>query len=102
MVGSENERGGGMICKYCGKEIPKGEVWNPDENGNGYHHKCLIDMEFDENEAYMENLKNHSIIIPEGTTREKVFKEVFGIEMMMAGLKNMDWWNEPYKRESEE
>lgn len=39
-------------CKYCGKPI-----WN--NNRNGYHRKCLIDIEFDENEneAYMENPK---------------------------------------------
>ena len=36
-----------MSCKYCGKEIPKGGVWYPDENGNGYHYKCLIKMELD-------------------------------------------------------
>lgn len=65
------------ICKYCGKPIPKGGVWNPDNNGNGYHHKCLIDMEFDENEAYMENLKKHSIVIPENATNRDVIKIIF-------------------------
>ena len=34
-----------MICKYCGKEIPKGGVWYPDRYGNGYHYKCLMEME---------------------------------------------------------
>jgi len=34
------------ICKYCGKQIEDEPVMNPDENGNGYHHYCLIDMEF--------------------------------------------------------
>lgn len=43
-----------------------------------------------------------AIPIPEGATREQVFKEVFGIEMMMAGLKNMDWWKEPYRLEGRE
>lgn len=42
-----------------------------------------------------------SIIIPEGATREQVFEVVFGIGMMMAGLKNMDWWRATYKAESE-
>jgi len=34
------------ICKYCNKPIAEKDIWNPDENGNGYHYKCLIDMEF--------------------------------------------------------
>ena len=34
------------ICKYCGKPIENEPVMNPDENGNGYHHYCLVDMEF--------------------------------------------------------
>ena len=42
-----------------------------------------------------------AIIIPEGATREQVFEVVFGIGMMMAGLKNMDWWRTTYKAESE-
>ena len=36
----------------------------------------------------------NAIIIPEGATREQVFEVVFGIGMMMAGLKNMNWWEE--------
>lgn len=35
-----------IICKYCGKPIEDEPVMNPDENGNGYHHYCLVDMEF--------------------------------------------------------
>ena len=65
------------ICKHCGKPIPKGEVWNPDNNGNGYHHKCLIDMEFDENEIYIENLKKRAIVIPENATNRDVIKIIF-------------------------
>ena len=34
------------ICKYCNKPIAEKDIWNPDNDGNGYHHKCLIDMEF--------------------------------------------------------
>lgn len=34
------------ICQYCGKPIEDEPVMNPDENGNGYHHYCLVDMEF--------------------------------------------------------
>ena len=36
------------ICKYCGKPIEGEYVMNPDENGDGYHHSCLIDKEFRE------------------------------------------------------
>ena len=50
------------ICKYCGKPIMRGEVWNPDENGNGYHHKCLIDIEFNENKKRVERLAQKSIL----------------------------------------
>jgi hypothetical protein len=35
------------ICKYCNKPIVEKDIWNPDNDGNGYHHKCLIDMEFE-------------------------------------------------------
>jgi hypothetical protein len=35
------------ICKYCNKPIAEKDIWNPDNDGNGYHHKCLIDMEFE-------------------------------------------------------
>ncbi len=41
------------------------------------------------------------IEIPKGATREQVFEAVFGIGMMMAGLKNMEWWNAPYKGSEE-
>ena len=34
------------ICKYCNKPIAEKDIWNPDNDGNGYHHECLIDMEF--------------------------------------------------------
>lgn len=34
------------ICKYCKKPISDNDVWNPDEEGNGYHHACLSEMEF--------------------------------------------------------
>ena len=50
------------ICKYCGKPIMRGEVWNPDENGNGYHHACLIDIEFNENKKRVERLAQKSIL----------------------------------------
>ena len=108
-----------MICKYCGKEISKGEVWNPDGNGNGYHHKCLIDMEFDENETYIENLKNRSIIIPNGATNGDMLLTMFDTATVYGIDKENDciticidnnfyqkfrysWWNAPYKKEVEE
>lgn len=115
------------ICKYCGEPIPKGGVWNPDEHGDGYHHKCLIDMEFDENEAYM---KNHAIIISDNATNGDVIKVMFPNakfdnampftdgrwETISLDTENRtraiykptqlrtyaDWWNAPYKVESEE
>jgi hypothetical protein len=35
------------ICKYCKKPISNNaDVWNPDSEGNGYHHACLCEMEF--------------------------------------------------------
>ena len=34
------------ICKYCRKPILDNEIWNPDREGNGYHHACLNEMEF--------------------------------------------------------
>lgn len=34
------------ICKYCKKPILDNDVWNPDSEGNGYHHACLCEMEF--------------------------------------------------------
>lgn len=34
------------ICKYCKKPILDNWVWNPDSEGNGYHHACLCEMEF--------------------------------------------------------
>ena len=34
------------ICKYCKKLILDEPVFNPDEEGNGYHHGCLCEMEF--------------------------------------------------------
>ena len=34
------------ICKYCGKPVSDDDIWNPDQEGNGYHHACLIEMEF--------------------------------------------------------
>ena len=34
------------ICKYCKKPIVGKDVWNPDLEGNGYHHACLSEMEF--------------------------------------------------------
>jgi hypothetical protein len=34
------------VCKYCNKPIAEKDIWNPDNDGNGYHHECLIDMEF--------------------------------------------------------
>lgn len=34
------------ICKYCKKPISNEAVWNPDSEGNGYHHACLCEMEF--------------------------------------------------------
>lgn len=35
------------VCKYCNKPIAEKDIWNPDSDGNGYHHRCLIKMEFD-------------------------------------------------------
>ena len=34
------------ICKYCKKPISDNAVWNPDKEGNGYHHACLCEVEF--------------------------------------------------------
>lgn len=34
------------FCKYCNKPIDNESVWNPDKEGNGYHHSCLCEMEF--------------------------------------------------------
>ena len=35
------------ICKYCNKPIAEKDIiLNIDYDGNGYHHECLIDMEF--------------------------------------------------------
>ena len=34
------------ICKYCKKPISDNDVWNPDQEGNGYHHSCLCEIEF--------------------------------------------------------
>lgn len=62
------------ICKYCGKPIMRGEVWNPDENGNGYHHACLIDIEFNENKKRVERLAQKSIL-------DKIRAEIQGIEI---------------------
>lgn len=36
------------ICKYCGNLIEGEPVMNPDENGDGYHHFCIVDKEFRE------------------------------------------------------
>lgn len=36
------------ICKYCGNLIEGELVMNPDENGDGYHHFCIVDKEFRE------------------------------------------------------
>ena len=33
------------LCKYCNKPIAEKDIWNPDNDGNGYHHKCLVHME---------------------------------------------------------
>lgn len=33
------------ICKYCKKPISDDDVWNPDRDGNGYHHDCLCEMQ---------------------------------------------------------
>lgn len=33
------------LCKYCNKPIAENDIWNPDNYGNGYHHKCLVHME---------------------------------------------------------
>ena len=36
------------ICKYCKKPISDDDqVWNPDDEGNGYHNACLCEMEFE-------------------------------------------------------
>ena len=34
------------LCKHCNKPIAEKDIWNPDNDGNGYHHQCLVDMEF--------------------------------------------------------
>ena len=34
------------LCKYCKQPIADEDIWNPDNDGNGYHHECLVDMEF--------------------------------------------------------
>lgn len=43
------------ICKYCGKLIENEIVMNPDEHGDGYHHFCLIDKEFREEQRRIYN-----------------------------------------------
>jgi len=63
------------ICKYCGKPIMRGEVWNPDENGNGYHHACLIDIEFNENKKRVERLAQKSIL-------DKIRAEIEALEYL--------------------
>ena len=34
------------LCKYCNKPIEDNQVWNPDENGDGYHSSCLTKIQF--------------------------------------------------------
>jgi hypothetical protein len=43
------------ICKYCKKPISNGAVWNPDSEGNGYHHACLCEMEFESRDRQIYN-----------------------------------------------
>lgn len=43
------------ICKYCGNPIEDEPVMNPDEYGNGYHHFCLVDKEFREEQKRIYN-----------------------------------------------
>lgn len=33
------------LCKYCGKLIKRGKVWNKDAFGNGYHHECFLKLQ---------------------------------------------------------
>ena len=95
MVGSKDERGGEM--KVVRLDDCINEIKSLDNCGvitRSTNHIC---------EDMRKEVKEFDAIpISEGSTREQVFKEVFGIEMMMAGLKNMDWWNAPYKKEVEE
>ena len=101
------------ICKYCGKPIMRGEVWNPDENGNGYHHACLIDIEFNENKKRVERLAQKSILdkirseIEQLTSRYSISKERGGmgqVEWSDRLLKESDLLQiiDKYKAESED
>lgn len=74
------------ICKYCGKPIMRGEVWNPDKNGNGYHHACLIDIEFNENKKRVERLAQKSILDKIRSEIEQAADKQFQIAMGVSDL----------------
>jgi hypothetical protein len=50
------------ICKYCGKPIERGGVWNPDKNGNGYHHACITNLQIDENIKRVKRLVQNTVL----------------------------------------
>ena len=62
------------ICKYCGERIPRGELWNPDQDGNGYHHACLINMEIEEETKRVKKLAQNYIL-------NKVRNEIENVEI---------------------
>ena len=35
------------LCKYCNKPMEDDRIFNPDENGDGYHLSCLNRMQFE-------------------------------------------------------
>ena len=88
---------GSCSCSECGEWLTASDEYLCYGN---YCPKCGAKMA--EGDVLDKQPTVDAIIIPKGATREQVFEVVFGIGMMMAGLKNMDWWNAPYKAESEE
>lgn len=57
------------ICKHCGNPIENETIWNTNEDGNGYHHRCLIERELRRNakkiyqKSKEDGLKKSRIII---------------------------------------
>jgi hypothetical protein len=50
------------VCKYCGKPIEGEYIMNPDEYGDGYHHSCLIDKQFKEEQHRIYNRYKNDIL----------------------------------------
>lgn len=105
------------FCKYCHKAIDDNEiVMNEDENGNGYHHRCLFEKEAHDNAKRV-------VVIPDNATNGDAIKAMFPnfrqtdhFELTetceIIYLRNgeeiceircsKEWWNALYKAESEE